>query len=174
LIEPEGTKAGEEVGDEYVERYICMWCHWMSQSTTREEAIAAISPYVASKREGIFLDMLNMLLKCLPDEIKNIHKFMEQGNGDYDRIFEELRVYIRDKERAQDEKYAITTAKSSLSAAAAVTKDGPSVEYGMVELDVDKEVYGEDDYMPPPDASGNKRRMMTRSNSKSTVVSPDE
>ena len=43
-------------------------------------------------------------------------------------------------------------------------------------IDVDKEIHGEDDYMPPPDALGNKRlRMMTtRSNCKPTRVPPDE
>jgi hypothetical protein len=33
------------------------------------------------------------------------------------------------------------------------------LEYGQVELDVDKEVYGDDDHMPPADASGNKREL---------------
>jgi hypothetical protein len=33
------------------------------------------------------------------------------------------------------------------------------VEYGPVELDVDNEVHGDDDYMSPPDASGNKREL---------------
>jgi hypothetical protein len=45
-----------------------------------------------------------------------------------------------------------------LAAAAAVAKNSPTpVEYGPVDLDVDKEVYGDDNYMPPADVSGNKR-----------------
>jgi hypothetical protein len=46
------------------------------------------------------------------------------------------------------------------SLAAAVAKNSPTpVEYGPVDLDVDNEVYGDDDYMPPADASGNKREL---------------
>ena len=65
---------------------------------------------------------------------------------------------------------------SSLALAAAKAKNEPPVPYEPVQIDVDEEVLGEDDYMPPPDASGNKRlRMMTtRSNSKSTLVPPDK
>jgi hypothetical protein len=49
---------------------------------------------------------------------------------------------------------------SSLAvAAAAAKKNSPSVEHGPVDLDVDDEVYGDDDYMPPPNASGNKREL---------------
>jgi hypothetical protein len=49
---------------------------------------------------------------------------------------------------------------TSLAAAAAVAKNSPTpVEYGPVELDVDNEVHGDDDYMPPADASGNKREL---------------
>jgi hypothetical protein len=48
-----------------------------------------------------------------------------------------------------------SAARSSLAAAAAVAKNYPTpVEYRPVDLDVDEEVYGDDDYMPPADASG--------------------
>jgi hypothetical protein len=64
---------------------------------------------------------------------------------------------------------------SSLALAAAKAKNDPPVSHKPVDIDVDNEVHGEDDYMPPPDEFGNKRpRMLTLSNSKSTVVPPDE
>ena len=66
---------------------------------------------------------------------------------------------------------------SSLALAAAKVRLDPRVDidYGPVDIDEDKEVHGEDDYMPPPDESGNKRSrtMTTRSNSKSNLVPPE-
>jgi hypothetical protein len=62
---------------------------------------------------------------------------------------------------------------SSLALAAFKHKNDPPVSHKPVDIDVDNEVHGEDDYMPPPDESGNKRPRML-SNSKSTVVPPDE
>jgi hypothetical protein len=62
---------------------------------------------------------------------------------------------------------------SSLALAAFKHKNDPPVQHKPVDIDVDNEVHGEDDYMPPPDESGNKRPRML-SNSKSTVVPPDE
>ena len=64
---------------------------------------------------------------------------------------------------------------SSLALAAAQVRLDPPIDYGPVEIDEDKEVHGEDDYMPPPDESGNKRSrtMTTRSNSKSNLVPPE-
>lgn len=51
----------------------------------------------------------------------------------------------------------------------------PPVINEPVDIDEDKEAHGEDDYMPPPDESGNKRSrtMTTRSNSKSSLVPPE-
>jgi hypothetical protein len=66
---------------------------------------------------------------------------------------------------------------SLLALAAAKAKDDPPVSHEPYNIDVDKEIHGEDDYMPPPDALlGNKRlRMMsTCSNCKPTLVPPDE
>ena len=65
---------------------------------------------------------------------------------------------------------------SSLALAAAQVRLDPPIDYGPVEIDEDKEVHGEDDYMPPPDESGNKRSrtMTTRSNSKSSNLVPPE
>jgi hypothetical protein len=61
---------------------------------------------------------------------------------------------------------------SSLALEAARAKNGPPVSHETIDIDVDNEVHGEDDYMSPPDVSGNKRRMITRTNSKSTLVPP--
>ena len=63
-----------------------------------------------------------------------------------------------------------------LALAAAKAKDDPPVSHKQDDIDVDKEVHREDDYMPPPDALGNKRlRMMTtHTNYKPTRVPPDE
>jgi hypothetical protein len=76
--------------------------------------------------------------------------------------------------KSQDDRRSVDAGTSSLALAAARAKNDPPVENGLVEFDVDKEVFGDDAYMPPPDVSGKKRRMNLRSNSKSNLVPPDE
>jgi hypothetical protein len=66
---------------------------------TREDAIVALSPYVDSKQEEIYLTLLQMLLEGMPDELKDINKFMRQGNGHYNAMFQNLRIHIREEER---------------------------------------------------------------------------
>jgi hypothetical protein len=46
---------------------------------------------------------------------------------------------------------------SSLALAAAAAQNDPPIAHEPVEIDVDKELYGDDDYMPPPEKSGDKR-----------------
>jgi hypothetical protein len=50
---------------------------------------------------------------------------------------------------------AVAEGTPLLALAAAKAKNDPPVSHELVDIDVDKEVHGEDDYMPPPDASGN-------------------
>jgi hypothetical protein len=122
-VDPIGTKPGEEDGkkvdatviatvivdDDLVQRYIVMCEHWTGQCATREEAIAAISPFVVSKREETFLDLLSMLLESVPDEAKNVNNFMHNWDGNYHEMFLELRIHIREVERVRNEAAATAT-----------------------------------------------------------------
>jgi hypothetical protein len=84
--------------------------------------------------------------------------------------------YINSTSTSAIAPFVPTLGTSSLAAAAAAeaAKNNPPVVHGPVDIDLDNEVFGDDDYMPPPLVSGNKRRMNTRSNSNSALVLPDE
>jgi hypothetical protein len=86
------------VDDDYIERYINMWDHWVKPSTkSREDAIKAISPYVASKREDTYLHLLSDTLECLPDEVVGVDEMMKTWIGRYDEMFVMVDNHIRDK-----------------------------------------------------------------------------
>jgi hypothetical protein len=90
----------QTVDDDYIERYINMWDHWIKPSTkSREDAIKAISPYVASKREDTYLHLLSDTLESLPDEVVGIDTMMETWIGRYDEMFVMVDTHIREKER---------------------------------------------------------------------------
>jgi hypothetical protein len=156
------------VDDDHVERFIGMWYHWTGDTPTREAAIAAITPYADSNREETFLHLLSMLLESLPNDVEKVDMFMEEWNGKYTEMFENLLGVIRERESTRES--LDITSSLALALAAAAAKDDASVEYGLVEFDVDQEVFGDDAYMPPPDVSGKKRRMNLRSNSQSNLV----
>jgi hypothetical protein len=90
------------VDDDYIERFINMWDHWTKTKVTREDAIAAISPYVASKREHTYLHLLSTVLECVPDELVNVDKMMKMWEGRYSDMFVMVDNYIRDSEKDED------------------------------------------------------------------------
>jgi hypothetical protein len=189
------------VNDDYIHRYINMCEHYTGNKCSREEAIASITPYVDG-REETFLDLLAELLLNLPSKVDDIDMLMKQYIGQYDQMFLDLQHRVRELEternRLEQEDIAAETSTtsyinststsaiapyfvttlgtSSLAAAAAAeaAKNNPPVVHGPVDIDLDNEVFGDDDDMPPPLMSGNKRRMNTRSNSNSALVLPDE
>jgi hypothetical protein len=73
--------------------------HWTKNTTTREDAIKAISPYVASKREDTYLHLLSTVLESLPEEFVGIDTMMETWKGQYIDMFVMLDNHIRDSER---------------------------------------------------------------------------
>jgi hypothetical protein len=189
------------VNDDYIHRYINICEHYTGNKCSREEAIASITPYVDG-REETFLDLLAELLLNLPSKVDDIDMLMKQYIGQYDQMFLDLQHRVRELEternRLEQEDIAAETSTtsyinststsaiapyfvttlgtSSLAAAAAAeaAKNNPPVVHGPVDIDLDNEVFGDDDDMPPPLMSGNKRRMNTRSNSNSALVLPDE
>jgi hypothetical protein len=112
LIDPCGKKIDEEntttttttvtVDDDYIEHFINMCDHWTKTTTTREDAIAAISPYVASKRENTYLHLLSAVLECVPDELVNVDNMMKTWEGRYSDMFVTVDSYIRDSEKDED------------------------------------------------------------------------
>jgi hypothetical protein len=151
-VDPIGTKPGEEDGkkvdatviatvivdDDLVQRYIVMCEHWTGQCATREEAIAAISPFVVSKREETFLDLLSMLLESVPDEAKNVNNFMHNWDGNYHEMFLELRIHIREVERVRNEAAATATTAIMIDLPDDVcnSNDNLSVDNALFEEDV--------------------------------------
>jgi hypothetical protein len=90
------------VDDDYIKRYINMWDYWIKPSTkTREDAIAAISPYVASKREDTYLHLLSDTLESLPDEVVGVDEMMKTWIDRYDEMFVMVGNHIRDKEKGE-------------------------------------------------------------------------
>jgi hypothetical protein len=188
------------VNDDYIHRYINICEHYTGNKCSREEAIASITPYVDG-REETFLDLLAELLLTLPSKVDDIDMFMKQYIGQYDQMFLDLQQRVRELEternRLDDTASAAETSTTSyinststsaiapfvptlgtsslaVAAAAEAAKNNPPVVHGPVDIDLDNEVFGDDDHMPPPLMSGNKRRMNTRSNSNSALVLPDE
>jgi hypothetical protein len=95
-IDPDGKKA---VDDDHVERFIGMWDHWTGDTPTREAAIAAITPYVDSNWEDTFLHLLSLLLESLPNDVVKVDLFMDEWNGKYTEMFDNLLGAIRERER---------------------------------------------------------------------------
>ena len=87
------------VDDDYINRFIHTWGYYTSFAKTRADATAALSPYVQEKLEDIYLKVLQVLLEGLPDQVQDIDKFMRQGYGNYQLMFESLRIHILEEER---------------------------------------------------------------------------
>jgi hypothetical protein len=113
LIDPCGKKVGEAntttttvtvtVDDDYIERFINMlWDHWTNNTTTREDAIRAISPYVASKREDTYLQLVSKVLESMPDELSGVNKLTETWEGQCDGMFRMVDNHIREKESLRE------------------------------------------------------------------------
>jgi hypothetical protein len=66
----------------------------------------------------------------------------------------------------------VPSGASSLAAAAAAAKNDPPVVHKQIDIDVDNEIHHDDDYMPPPDTSGNKRSRKNVTNIIPTVPDP--
>jgi hypothetical protein len=165
-VDPIGTKPGEEDGkkvdatviatvivdDDLVQRYIVMCEHWTGQCATREEAIAAISPFVVSKREETFLDLLSMLLESVPDEAKNVNNFMHNWDGNYHEMFLELRIHIREVERVRNEEEEATATATTTTTTTTTTIDLPdNMSDSNDNLSVDNALFEEDVHTIPQD-----------------------
>ena len=85
-MDPAGKKAGI-ADDDYIERYIVMWNYLTTSTKTREDAIKALSPYVASEREDTYLHLLSTVLESQPDELVSVDQMMETWKGRYDEMF---------------------------------------------------------------------------------------
>jgi hypothetical protein len=136
-IDPAGSKVGEKqkydatvtVDDDYIEGYINMWDYWTKNtSKTQEDAIAAISPYVASKREDTYLHLLSDTLECLPDEVVGVNKMMKTWIGRYDEMFVMVDNHIREKEKEAHllENTPMVTDNDDLSTSQSIT--GPPLQ----------------------------------------------
>jgi len=140
-LEPDGMKVGNDDGDgygmkvdativdeDYINRFINIWGYFTNDFKTREDAIAAIYPYVDSKREETFLTLLHMLLEGVPDEVKDINKFMLQGDGHYNEMFQNLRIHIREEVRLREEAAASETATTATATATTTLVVMPSTD----------------------------------------------
>jgi hypothetical protein len=127
-------------------------------------------PFIGREEAVLQLTMLLYQNGVVEDsaEIVNIMNAFPAGKEDemHTYVNTQLKSYtqLKNKKELDAATAAATAAQPSvgatslLAATAAVAKNSPTpVEYGPVELDVDNEVHSDDDYMPPPDASGNKR-----------------
>jgi hypothetical protein len=158
-IEPDGKKVGESgtvamkvcgtVGEDHINRFINMWEHFTKNLKTRSDAIAALSPYVDSKREEIYLTLLQMLLEGMPDELNEINNFMRQGNGHYDVMFQDLRIHIREEERVREEA-AAADAESETSTPVAVGNPSFWGAEGADNLSTSNSIFKEATDKPPP------------------------
>jgi hypothetical protein len=140
-LEPDGMKVGNDDGDgygmkvdativdeDYINRFINIWGYFTNDFKTREDAIAAIYPYVDSKREETFLTLLHMLLEGVPDEVIDINKFMLQGDGHYNEMFQNLRIHIREEVRLREEAAASETATTATATATTTLVFMPSTD----------------------------------------------
>jgi ApbE superfamily uncharacterized protein (UPF0280 family) len=66
----------------------------------------------------------------------------------------------------------VPSGASSLAAAAAAAKNDPPVVHEQIDIDVDNEIHHDDDYILPPDTSGNKRSRKNVTNIIPTVPNP--
>jgi hypothetical protein len=183
-VDPDGTKAGAVVDMNVVDRLIVFLNSHHPAEYPKEKMIEYLTPFIG--REEAFLQLTMLLYQNgveNSDVIVNIMNAFPAGEEDamHAHVHTQLRKKkVLDATRAAETRAnaALATqaaaaanahaaaviasqpsSSSSLAVAAAAAKNSPSVEHGPVELDVDNEVHGDDDYMPPPDASGNKREL---------------
>jgi hypothetical protein len=160
-LEPDGMKVGNDDGDgygmkvdativdeDYINRFINIWGYFTNDFKTREDAIAAIYPYVDSKREETFLTLLHMLLEGVPDEVKDINKFMLQGDGHYNEMFQNLRIHIREEVRLREEAAASETATATVTTTLVVTPSTDIVTTAGDDLSMSS-IFKEDIAIPP-------------------------
>jgi hypothetical protein len=164
--DPDGRKSGDAVDMNVVKRLIDFFDgHFRKEGVySNDDMIAFLKPFIG--REEAVLQLTMLLYQNGEESTYDVTRIMNAFPAGKE---DEMHAYVNTtlKEYAQLKKKkeldAATTsvgATSSLAAAAAVAKNSPTpVEYGPVELDVDNEVHGDDDYMPPPDASGNKQEL---------------
>ena len=175
-VDPDGTKAGAVVDMNVVDRLIVFLNSHHPAEYPKEKMIEYLTPFIG--REEAFLQLTMLLYQNgveNSDVIVNIMNAFPAGEEDamHAHVHTQLRKKkILDATRAAETRanaalatqaaaavIASQPSSSSLAVAAAAAKTSPSVEHGPVDLDIDKEVYGDDDYMPPPNASGNKREL---------------
>jgi hypothetical protein len=178
-VDPDGTKAGAVVDMNVVDRLIVFLNSHHPAEYPKEKMIEYLTPFIG--REEAFLQLTMLLYQNgveNSDVIVNIMNAFPAGEEDamHAHVHTQLRKKkVLDATRAAETRanaalatqaaaaanaaavIASQPSSSSLAVAAAAAKNSPSVEHGPVDLDIDKEVYGDDDYMPPPNASGNKR-----------------
>jgi hypothetical protein len=144
-LEPDGMKVGNDDGDgygmkvdativdeDYINRFINIWGYFTNDFKTQEDAIAAIYPYVDSKREETFLTLLHMLLEGVPDEVKDINKFMLQGDGHYNEMFQNLRIHIREVDDAATATATATTTLVFMPSTDIVTTAGDNLSVSSI------------------------------------------
>jgi hypothetical protein len=142
----------------------------------KEKMIEYLTPFIG--REEAFLQLTMLLYQNGVENSDVIVNIMNAfPAGEEDAMHAHVHTQLRKKKVLDATRAAATRANDALAtraaaaaiaaqpssslavAAAAAKKNSPSVEHGPVDLDVDDEVYGDDDYMPPPNASGNKREL---------------
>jgi hypothetical protein len=162
--DPDGKKAGDTVDMKVVNHLIIFLNGHYPGAYPEDKMIKFLTPFIGREEAVLQLTML-LYQNGVEDsaEIVTIMNAFPAGKED------EMHAYVHTQLKKKKELDAAaaaaaaiptkpSVARSSLAAAAAVAKNTPTpVEYGPVDLDVDEEVYGDDDYMPPADASGNKR-----------------
>jgi hypothetical protein len=166
--DPDGTKAGDAVDMDVVKRLIVFLNGHYPGAYPEDKMIEFLTPFIGREEAVLQLTML-LYQYGIEDsaEIVNIMNAFPAGKEDemHAHVNTQLKAYTQLKKKKELDAATAAAAQpsvgaTSLAAAAAVAKNSPTpVEYGPVELDVDNEVHGDDDYMPPADASGNKREL---------------
>jgi hypothetical protein len=174
-VDPDGTKAGAVVDMNVVDRLIVFLNSHHPAEYPKEKMIEYLTPFIG--REEAFLQLTMLLYQNGVENSDVIVNIMNAfPAGEEDAMHAHVHTQLRKKKVLDATRAAATRANdalatraaaaaiaaqpsSSLAVAAAAAENSPSVEHGPVDLDVDDEVHGDDDYMPPPNASGNKREL---------------
>jgi hypothetical protein len=182
-VDPDGTKAGAVVDMNVVDRLIVFLNSHHPAEYPKEKMIEYLTPFIG--REEAFLQLTMLLYQNGVENSDVVVNIMNAfPAGEEDAMHAHVHTQLRKKKVLDATRAAATRANDALAtraaaaanahaaaaiaaqpssslavAAAAAKKNSPSVEHGPVDLDVDDEVYGDDDYMPPPNASGNKREL---------------
>jgi hypothetical protein len=175
-VDPDGTKAGAVVDMNVVDRLIVFLNSHHPAEYPKEKMIEYLTPFIG--REEAFLQLTMLLYQNGVENSDVVVNIMNAfPAGEEDAMHAHVHTQLRKKKVLDATRAAATRANDALAtraaaaaiaaqpssslavAAAAAKKNSPSVEHVPVDLDVDDEVYGDDDYMPPPNASGNKREL---------------